>query len=496
MGVPQLLAATEIREPKRPHKPKGLLYAPPPDRYGKSAYTLTVDFDNAPFSVVFYRADALSILDTLYNGDGANSTLAGVRAAVFPPESDPYFTDRFEDLFDFLDDGRAAPAAFPDPGGFALPVPDEPSLNLPGGPLTLADKPGIKAAVLSAFVPLTEQPLIYDLVSTDPAFAPSNRPQKYRGANGSLLMPTDPEFDLSPMAKRPAPNRIQFTDFTLDGSMNPNTVYFYFAREISNRMQFGDASAIFGPVKLVNLRAPAPPKLRKLVVVPLDPVSGAGPRVEFEVVAPPAIDPIARARIHRTSIAADALSLRTMTAVADVNLSTLAISADDTLTVADTFANDPFVPYGDLLLYRLTWIREVKYEDANQVAQQADVVSEPTRSFLANVIDVTNPPPPIPTFTVLATTINGDRLLRASWTKTVHNGTYYLSRLTPTGNWTRIGTLKTNDAAPFFDLPDALPVNNEDGDPIYYRFKIDVEGSAGLLNTYDAPVTTRLDLLS
>jgi hypothetical protein len=491
VGMPQLLAAIEIREPKVPQKPRGLKYASPPDAYGKSSYTLSVDFDDAPFAVAFYRADAFNILSALYD----DASLAQIRAAIFPPENDPYFTNRFEDLFAFLDDGRTTPDAIPNTGDFAFPVPDAAALQLPSGPLAPADKAKIKAALLDAFVPLTEQPLIYDLVRTDPAYIPTGKPQKFRNANGDVLAPGDPEFDLAPMAKRPGGNSIQFVDFTLDGSMNPNTVYFYFAREIGNRMQMGEPSAIFGPVKLVNLRAPAAPKLRKLIVVPYDPGTRAAPQIEFEVIAPSALDPMATLRIYRAVAGVDALSLRTMQAVADIDLATVAPTPDGTLVVADDFSSDPFVPYGDPLFYRLTWVRSVKSEDANQVVRQFEVVSEPTRTFLANVIDVTHPAPPVPAFQVLSTATDGGKFLRATWTKAVHNGTYYLSRLAPTGNWLRIGSLRTNDPAPAFDLPDALPVNDQDGNPIYYRFKIDVESSGGLLNTYDTPVTARLDLL-
>lgn len=69
-----------------------------------------------------------------------------------------------------------------------------------------------------------------------------------------------------------------------------------------------------------------------------------------------------------------------------------------------------------------------------------------------------------------------------SWDKTVHNGTYYASRLASSGNWVRIGVVKTNAALVTLDLPDALPVKDDEGNTIYYRFKTDVENSSGLLN--------------
>jgi hypothetical protein len=299
------------------------------------------------------------------------------------------------------------------------------------------------------------------------------------------------------MAKRPgAANRVQFTDFTLDGTMNPNTVYYYFAREIGNRMDMSDPSPIFGPVALVNLTPPAPPVLRNIKTVPYDPTTGSGTEVCFEVIAPLATDPMAQLCIYRTTHPALALSVRTMQVVRVVDVATLKVSTDGTVVAADDFGSDPFPPYGEPLFYRLAWVREVPFEDAGGVARVASVPSEPTAPFLTSIIDVTNPSPPVPTLKVVSVASNGDKMLRVGWSKTVHNGTYYVSRLDPSGNWTRLAEIATNDATMFFDLQNALAVNDEDGDPIYYRFKVDVQGASGLLNNFESPVIVRLDELA
>ena len=492
LSVPQLIAPLEIREPKRPRQPHGLAYATPPDAYSKSSYTVNVEFDQTPFAVVFYRADALNLLASIYS----DASVAAIRATIFAAGGDPFVANRFEDLFAYLDDSRAAPDPIPNVGDFAMPIPDLLDLNLPGGPLSSDDKAKAKATLFNAFVPMSEQPLIYDFISTDPAFVPSNRPQTFRDAAGNVLAPGEPGFDLSPMAMRPGGNAVRFVDFTLDGSMNPNTLYFYCAREIGNRMQIGEASLVFGPVKLVNLAPPPAPRLRKLTAVPADAASGTGPRIAFEVIAPAAIDPIFALRLYRTSSAVDALSVRSMSALPDIELSTLAPSSGGIVTVVDDFSEDGFVPFGDPLFYRLAWIRKVTWEDANHVGQSALAISEPTRTYLANVIDVVNPIAPTPALSLLSTASNGDKLLRVTWPKVVHNATYCLSRLGGSGSWMRVGTLKSNAATLTFDLADALPPANEDGDPIYYRFKIEVENSSGLLNVSSEPVTVRLDQLN
>ncbi len=488
VGVPQLLTAMEVLEPRIPLRPRGLKYATPPDAYGKASYTLTVDFDAPPFAVAFYRADALAILEALYEP----AQQAEIRAAIFPAQADPYFASRFDDLFTFFDsdDSTADLAVFPLALGdnYFLPLPNAKSLELP----TLAErKQRMKAAMLEAFVALTEQPLIYDLISTDPNYAPTNARQVFRDEAGEILAPGQAGFDLAPMAKRPGGNAIQFTDFTLEGSMNPDTVYFYLARELGNRMQLGDPSPIFGPVLLVNLTAPAAPQIRKIGSTLYDEETTLGPEVRFEVLPPSPTDPMARLLIHRTNNPRDALSIRTMPVVQDIDTATLTPTADGSLIVADDFRGDPFIPFGEPLYYRLAWVREVRYEDAAGIARTASVASEATATLLANLVDVINPAPPVPAVTVLSTDPStGDKEIQLSWSKTTHNGTYYVCQLGSSGNWFRLAALKTNEAQPTFLLPSALPV--ADDDPIYYRFKIDVENSSGLLNLFEAPITVDL----
>jgi hypothetical protein len=498
-GVPQPLLAIEIVAPETPQKPAGLNYATPPDLYKRSSYTLTVSFaaGHKPFAAVFYRADAFTILRAIYKSE----TFDTVRATIFPTEKDPFFANRFEDLFGFLSSDDTVPAllpfAMPDGSKYALPDADAPAVGLTS-PMSLAQrKTAIKAAVLEVFLPLTKQPLIYDLIRADPNYVPTNGPQIFRDSNGDLLAPGVPPFDLAPMAKRSEAggiHTIQFTDFTLSGSMNPNTVYFYFARELGNRMQLGVASPIFGPVKLVNLSPPAAPKLRKITTVPYDVLTGHNPEVRFEIVVPSSTDPITRMRIYRAGTPSDALTLRTMTPVREIDA--LVPTADGTFVVADDFSEDGVVLYGQPLLYRLAWVRDVTYEDSTGATQTAAAISEPTPTFLANLIDIVNPIAPVPALHLLSTTITGDKLLRMSWSKAVHNGRYYVSRLGPSGNWVRLTVLETNDALVTFDLPDPLPVNDDDGNKIYYRFKVDVENSSGLLNLTDSPVTTSLDSIT
>jgi hypothetical protein len=502
VGMPQLLSAIEIVEPRRPDRPKGLQYAAPPDAYGKSTYTLTATFAqtpsaHTPFAAAFYRADALTILRALYS----TATLTAVRAKIFPAENDAFFANRFDDIFEFLNypPGASTFRAFPlGAGSYALPHPD--SETFAGNETKPLDQIHdlIETAVMNVFLPLTEQPLIYSLIRDDSSYVPTNKKQVFRNGNGDILPPSDPEFDLAPMARRYIDNgvpTIQFADFTLEGSMNPNTVYFYCVREIGNRMQIGDASQIFGPVKLVNLSPPLAPVLRKISTVVYDVLSGGNPEVRFEIVAPSGMDPIAKVYIYRATSALDATTVRTMTLVKEVNIAAMVPTADGTLVLADDFTTDPFVPYGDPLFFRLACVRVVAYQDAAGNPMTASAASEPTRILFASLLDIVNPEPPVPALSLVSITSSGDKLLRMTWDKTVHNGTYYVSRLGPSGNWMRLGSLQSNDPSVIFDLPDALPVDDEDGNLIYYRLRVDAENSSGLLNLVNAPITASLDLI-
>jgi hypothetical protein len=488
IGPPQLLIANEIQEPLAPNQPLGLLYATPPDTFNLSSYTFNVGFDHAPFSVAFYRAPALSILEALYHPE---DTLPGVLAAIFPP--DDWLANRFADLFAYMTDGRTGMSALPLQAGgtYAMPPPDHPDLALTG--VLADDKARIAAAVYAAFAPLTAQPLIYEQISTDPAFVPSNRPQRLYDDKGNYLPPT--QRDLSPMARRPASGHaVQFTDFTLDGSMNPDMVFFYYGREISEHMQMGPHGTISAPVKLVNFAPPAAPQLHRMTIVPDDVASATGPSIRFELVEPSQVDPIARLRIYRATDPALALSLRTMDLAADFDLAALPRSADGYVVATDDFAGG-LGPYGDPLSYRFAWAREVGYEDPAGNPKLAQVPSEPTRTFVATLIDVINPLPPVPVVTLAPANAPEERMVTLTWSPTRYNATYYVTRLSESGVWIRLGEVRTNQATASFALADPLPVLDEDAAPIFYRFSIDVIGSSGLLNLVRAPVTVRLDQL-
>jgi len=205
---------------------------------------------------------------------------------------------------------------FPSTDGYAFPIPDK------GGVLDGVTAPGdvlddLRDAICGAFTPLTELPLVYDLIK-GPSYFPVPKSQNIRNDQGTLLDPNDPAFDIAPMAKRTGNgNEIQFTDFSLDGT--GNNIFFYLGREIGNRGRMGEPSRIAGPVQLINTRPPDAPAVKKMYVEELNLLDGTGPAVNFEINAYP-VQKVGRVNIYRATDAADALSVRMMRLVKTVDL--------------------------------------------------------------------------------------------------------------------------------------------------------------------------------
>lgn len=490
LSVPAAIAAIEIVPPGIPDRPTGLAYTTPPDGYDNATYAFTTGFGGRePFALVFFRADALSILRALYD----TATFDAIKSWLFPIAPGSWFADQMQDLLDYLDTPTmAAPTAFPVGGGSkALPIPDNPALGL-GPSMSAADaRAEMRHAMLRAFVGLTEQPLPYSQILDR---QPTNAPQTFRDRNGNLLKPGDTGFDLTPMARKLPDGSVQFVDFTLTGAMGPSTVLFYHCKEINSRMQLGQPSKILGPIALVNLAAPAAPELRRVTSIPADETASTPPRIEFELLSPVSTDPIARLKIHRCTDALDALATRTMPVVADLPLVALTPGAEGGLIAIDSFASgDP--PFGESLFYRFVWVREVPFADIALQPQIADALSEPSRAVLATILDISAPEAPVPAVSVLSVETNGDKMLRLTWSKTMHNGIYHVEQLDPSGSWFKLGTVQTNDPAVHFDLPEALPPKTAEGAPIFYRFRITAESSGGRLNLADAPITVDLAAL-
>jgi hypothetical protein len=484
IGIPAPVIALEFVEPKLPKEPQGGEFATWPDFYYKASYTFKLDFaaGHKPFSVVLYRTNDEAILRTLYNDDIYKAVRQHLESLG---DDDPYLSDRWKNLVGFdYDYGDPATngmfKTFPD--GYGFPNPNK-SPALTGRPGDIL--PALKEAIQGAFTPLTEMPLLFDLIK-GPEYEPVPKPQNIRNEQGTLLDPGDPKFDIAPMAKRTGNGfEIQFTDFTLDGTSN--NIFFYCSREIGNLGRLGEPGGIAGPVQLINTRPPDQPGVKKMYVRELDLLNNTGPAVTFEVNAYPDVQKIRRMLVYRTTDAGDALSVRAMQLVKTVDLVTTNQIGQPSVLLSDDFESG-FVPYGDPLFYRLVALRQVK----NPHGGTDWAPSQPSKVLLTAVPDTINPEAPEITLTYLSGSPAELTGVSLSWPTTVHNGTYYLDKINAVGNWVTIYQSKTNITPVTVNLAatdlgtDVLPKQDADEDrPIYHRFRVRVENSSGLFSLID-----------
>jgi len=487
IGIPTPIIALEFVEPLPPQQPSGAEFATRPDYYYKSSYTFRLGFaaNHKPFAVVFYRANEEAILRALYK----ETTYDSVREQLgLLGEDDPHLSDRWKDLIGF-NYVNGVFGAFPS-NGYAFPNPDK------GGTLNGSSPPGsilndLKEAIWGAFTALTELPLVYDFIK-GPSSVPGPRRQNIRNSQGTLLTPSDPEFDMAPMAKRTGNGfEIQFTDFTLDGT--GNNLFFYCAREIGNRGRLGDPGRISGPIQLSNTRPPDAPRLKKIYIQERDALNNVGPAVNFEVNAYPDVQKVGRMLIYRASLGAEALSVRTMQLVKTVDFAGTNQLGMPSILLTDDFENG-FVPYGDPLFYRIVALRQVK----NPAGGIDWAPSQPSKVLLTAVPDSINPDAPSITFT--SNPLSGSPAVLTgvslSWSSTVYNGTYYLEKTNHRGHWLTIYRVKTNNLAISVNLAatdlgtDTLPKEaTVGGPPIISRFRVRVENSSGLFSLIDKVLT-------
>jgi hypothetical protein len=475
VGMAAPVIAFEQHEPAMPKKPVGPDYATWPDFFYKCSYTFTIDFDQEPFSVVFYRSNDNAILHALYKDDTFDSVRQQLETLG---DDDSHRADRWRELLGF----QYANDKFSPFGGYAFPNPDKGGALDGSDPGTIVD--GVRDAVRGAFTALTELPLIYDFIK-GPAYVPTSKRQNIRNAQGTLLSPNDPEFDLAPMAKRTANGfEVQFTDFTLDGT--GNNIFFYCGREIGNRGRMGEPGPIAGPVLLINTRPPDAPAVKRMFVQE-DP-----PAVVFELNAYSEVQRVARILIYRTNDPANALSVRAMEIVKTIDAGAAAVAGKPAMVVFDDFENG-FVPYGDPLFYRLIALRKVRKADGGTDWAP----SHASKALLTTMIDIVNPE--APEITAASNGVSGSPAVMTgvslSWPATVWNGTYYLDRMTSVGTWQNIYKLKTNQAVSVnlaaTDLAtNILPKESpDDGRPLFSRFRVGVENSSGLFNLADKVLT-------
>lgn len=518
ISVPAIMFARKLEEPRRPKLPGGGMYATRPDFFGKATYTFTTEFEHKPYSVQFSRGSDVQILTSLYEG----STIQTIIEDIFQNGEEPFYMNLWGSLFVF-DYPTGQYEKFPDEEGVSMPLPDstrliteiqqfvtdhnqfytdEPdvppftgitSLNqvvIPvtdrHGELTVTDF--VRETLHNCFVPLTEIPVIYKYIN-GPLYTPLPKKQTIRDRNGNMLTPGSVGFDMAPMMKimatSPLP-KIQFTDFGIDGASNAQ--YFYIAREINLQMQTGPYSDILGPVQLVNTNPPPAPDIIKILSVLEDRALGILPAIHFSINAYQASQGITKINLYRTTDPSNSLSVRTMELVKIIDVETEGMAEQDRWVFTDEFADLGFVPYGDILYYRITVSRRIEYNDIAGEPVTDYAPSEATEVVITNVVN--NYSPDSPQLSYSSNLIEQGVLnsVVLSWEQTVYNGKYHLYKLGSQGNWVRIEEVISN--SPIIEVPiGSLTVIDSEGNRIYHHFKVIAENMSGMRSTQENILT-------
>jgi hypothetical protein len=516
LAPPVVLNAREIVLPSVPVLPVGPLFATRPDFYGKSTYTFDTKIIPAnpkPFAMVFFRANEISILNALYTHDTIYST--GGIIELLKQLSKQDFDSLMNSLIKFETDN----GAFKTFGGYGLPLPNNDITEVfyydaqnilqsifpfsgiyyqnyyNGAGLNYVynsndNKTLIEFTILAinaAFLPLTEQPVIYDFIQ--PGYQTLNKKPLIRNENSEPIVPSmDPtKYHQAPMTTVYTDTNndkfVRFTDYTLDGASS--SVYFYCAAELANNMVMSDKSPILGPISLVNAMPPGAPEIKKVTTQLANPINNVPTAVIFEINKYIEAQNIKKYRIYRALNTDDAKTIRTMVLTCEIN-------EGDVLQ--DTFSDLQVPPYGDALFYRIIAFREI----LNERNETEYIPSQPSNIAMTNVVDVINPEAPTLSFASDPLTTTPPKTFNhvvLSWNGTAYNGTYYLYKMNQTGNWQKIYKIKSNDNLITVNLADtdwqsdSLVKEDSDGNTIYHRFKVGVENVSGLLNLKDKELT-------
>ena len=534
-SVPAMIFAQKVITPMQPEAPLGALYATRPDTFGKSTYTITTQFRQKPYSISFHRADDQALLSAVYS----TSTIAVIRQelAQLGGNQEQYLTNRWKNFLDFDTlINKTSYNAYPPIGGeetpYNFPLPDRfdffqginnfiiehnlfygdnvdiiepesfgtialnetiiPEVTGRNDELRLLDF--VIEVVKTAFIPLTEVPVIYDYIRGS-SYTPVDKKQVIRDKDGYLLDPNVPGngFDMAPMMKVIGTNKVQFTDFTLDGTTS--NLYFYAAKEIGSQMKMGQMSVALGPIKMVNTNAPEAPKILHSIPVFRNGSVGLVPYITFEIAAYSPVQEIKKINIYRTFDRLNAEALGLMDLVMVIDLGAEGIDVNSLWRFNDHLQDLDEIPYSKPIFYRITVSRRVEYADINNNIIVEYAPSLPSKILATLISEVDNPE--APSLDYFSEPLNGTELREVilHWEKTCYNGKYHLYKMNSQGNWVKIHFLQTNNQHIYLPLEltelgsGTLNILNSDGNAVYHHFKVVAENTAGMFSTEERILT-------
>jgi len=481
VSLPAVLLARRIDEPVQMEAPESMTLKVRPDATGKAAFTFDMEIRpdargraRNPFGFMFYRTTDVDILEALY----APETIVSIFENLNSLTSDPSYKERFLELANMVFD-PANPAQFrvfeATPQAYGFPVPDKAGLADPEDDQILRSQLYYNA-IIGTLLPLTEQTPVFNFIKE--GLQTENKLAVIRDIDGNLLSAADPSFNPFPMirkytkAAKVNSTFIRFTDYLLNGSSR--SLYFFAGTEMTNQLMPGVLSPFTGPVTILHTARSAAPVIRKFSLAAPVMVSD-NTAVTFQVAAMSPEDHISMIRVYRTTDPSKAGVLQLMDTFFDVEITA---GAPEGYEVTDHF-NDIAVPVGQPVYYTLAGIRTI----VNELEEDEEVISEPSATITVNLIDTVNPQAPELTYTESTNVL--------SWQATANKGTYYLFQQNSKGNWARIYTVQPDDSSEVMEylLPQPLVLQDEDGNRIYYRFKVQAQNASGLLNLTEKELT-------
>lgn len=478
VSVPTLMLVQKVVKPEQLNAPLLLTTKVRPDMTGKAALTLDIrvepDDNNVnvrrnPFGFMFYRTNEEEVLYALYEP----ATVELIKTAIAGVNDGQDYNQLYSELVNVVLDGDGH---FREHSGYRFPDPDKALLTSPD------DSPGEKyakylAAVRGTLLPLTEQPPINAFLKV--GYQTENKEPTIRDINGKLLTQSSPGFDPFPTTrvypdKSSAEYYIRFTDYSLEASSRK--LHFYAAAEVTNQLIPGRLSYLAGPVTVLNTVPFEAPVLRTFAISTLPNETGSPLSVVFSLSPFAVSDEVTKVRIYRTKDIEKTAYPSLMDSFTDVPLSTDKFNGP---AVIDSFADLAVTPLGETVYYRLAAVRTI----INEKEHAEDIVSQASPVITVRVIDVVNPQAPDIHY---AQSEN-----KLTWPANTVKGTYYLYQQNNRGNWARIftGQPGSNETTLSYQLPAPLQLTDENGQRIYYRYKVRVQNSAGLFNLTEKELT-------
>lgn len=568
ISIPTMMFGRRIEAPKTPEKPLGANYATRPDYFGRSSYAFTTQFTHRPFSVMYLRSNDDILLSSLYeytkgyNMAPTDNSIEDIRAR----NNDEYFNARLLELANGTID--TSTNLFRKYNGYGFPIPNNKDLFkninqfitdhnehypdyapvshidvslvhtmdyeiIPVGPngefgrLTFHDF--VKETIRNSYVPLTEIPILYQHIRGGD-YQPIPKAQVIRDKNGSFLNPASPDFDMAPMMKVTGNNKTLFVDFTLDGAST--SVYFYAVKETNAQLFQGEMSNATGPVKMTNSFPLRTPEIKSVIPVLENAQLNVSPKMQITINSYNKIYNIRKAKLYRALEMQDAVSVRKMELVKELDLKAGAMLDNETWTLEDSFTDLPEVPFGDPLYYRVTVEAEVEYAEANYTGNpQLDVVvteyapSEASKLMITTITENILPDSPEIKYESDPATPNTISAVVLNWKETCYKGKYHLYKMNNLGNWKEIARMvvlnndidkvqlylfetdplnnqeawmpkqifNINDHTVFLALDkiglNPLTIKDTEGNPVYHHFKVMAENTSGMFSKEEKILT-------